>query len=98
VSRGEGIRAWVAGRHEVHALVEVDPVRAAPLGGRPVRGTTCAEITRVGYGSRTSARLDAATEMRRLIEALSVTGPVAVAGTCTAACVRRTGSLLRATL
>ena len=45
---GERVRAWLTGRHEFRVLAEVDPIRAAPLGGRPVSGTTCVEFTHVG--------------------------------------------------
>ena len=57
---GERVQAWLTGRHEFRALVEVDPDRAASLGGRSVVGTTCAEFTCVGHGSRSTARLQAA--------------------------------------
>lgn len=69
VSWGERVRAWLTGRHEFRALAEVDPIRAAPLGGRPVSGTTCVEFTHVAYGSRASARLETVAAVRAMLRA-----------------------------
>lgn len=66
---GERVRAWLTGRHEYRALVEVDLIRAAPLGGRPVPGTTCVEFTHVAYGPRTAGRLQAVTAIQAMLDA-----------------------------
>lgn len=62
------LRDWIAGRQDFRALVEVDPRRATPLAGRPVRGSMAVEIDHVTYGSRARARIDAVAQIRSRLD------------------------------
>ncbi|OLT08795.1 hypothetical protein BJF90_11585 [Pseudonocardia sp. CNS-004] len=63
------MRDWLIGRHEFRCLVEGDPERGTPEGGRSIPGSGCFEFVQVAYGARESARLEAVAALRARVAA-----------------------------